>query len=211
MMVRLVVPLCALLLAACGSGPGLGQSGPPSAQTVAAADSDWSGLHRCSESGSYDSYLKLEQTKSPEQYQTDKTTWDDLKAAGANDSYIAAYAQNTADCGQFNSGTPTGKVAYVYAIRFKDASSASASFKSNTKDFHLDDPTVTQLKAAGATVSQGATTGLGDNSIVVTIDLGGSAVYVALWQNKTFMVAMVAFNDGTAAAQAATSVNGRIR
>jgi hypothetical protein len=211
-MVRLLVATCALLLAACGGGNGPAGlvSGPPSAQTVAASDSDWSGLHKCSESGSYDSYLKLEQAKAPDQYQTDMTTWNDLKAAGANDSYIAAYAENTSDCGQFNSGTPTGKVAYVYAIRFKDTTSAAASFKSNTKDFHLDDPTVSQLKAAGATVSQGTSTGLGDNSIVVTIDLGGSAVYVTLWQNKSFMVAMVAFNEGSAAAQAAKNVNGRI-
>ena len=213
-MIRMLVAACALLMVACGGGNGpgasLGVTGPPSAQTVAANDSDWSGMHKCPESGSYDSYLKLEQTKAPDQYQTDKTTWDDLKAAGANDSYIAAYAESASDCGQFNSGSATGKVAYVYAIRFKDANSATTSFKSNTKDFHLDDPTVAQLKAAGATVSQGTATGLGDNSVVVTIDVGGSAVYVAAWQKKSFEVAMVTFNDSGAGAQAATKINGRI-
>ena len=70
-------------------------------------------MHKCPESGSYDSYLKLEQTKAPDQYQTDKTTWDDLKAAGANDSYIAAYAESASDCGQFNSGSADyGALAY---------------------------------------------------------------------------------------------------
>src|SRR5437764_14729697 len=131
-MTRLIILFCAIVLAACGggSGPSLpGVLGPQSAQGVAESSSDFPGLQKCPESGSYDSYLKLEQTKAPDQYQTDKTTWDDLKAAGANDSYIAAYAESASDCGQFNSGNATGKVAYVYAIRFKDANSATTSFK----------------------------------------------------------------------------------
>lgn len=210
-MVRLLVVACAFMLAACGPAPGpLAVQGPPSAQNVAASDSDWSGLHRCSESGSYDSYLKEEQTKAPDQYQTDKTTWDDLKSSGANDSYIAVYAEKTADCGQFAAGTPTNKVAYVYAIRFKDSATASTSYKSYSKDFHLSDSEVSQLKAAGATVNLGSATGLGDSSIVLNIDIGGSSVYIAFWQSKSFEVALVAFNEGANGGQAATKVNGRI-
>src|SRR5438105_15835386 len=123
-MKRLFVVACsAIVLAACGgggSGPSLGVTGPPSAQSVAQGSSDFPGLQKCSESGSYESYLKAEETKNPDQYKTDKTTWEDLKAAGANDSYIAVYASNATDCGQCAAGTPAGKVAYVYAIRFKD-------------------------------------------------------------------------------------------
>jgi hypothetical protein len=211
---RLIVLFGAIVLAACGggSGPSIpGVVGPQSAQSVAESSSDFSGLQKCPESGSYDSYLKQEQTKSPDQYQSDKTTWDDLKASGANDSYIAVYAANSSDCGQFAAGTPSGKVAYVYAIRFKDSTSASASFKTTSKDFHLSDDDLANLKAAGGTAAQGSATGLGDNSIVLSIDVAGVSVYIAVWENKTFEVAEVAFNDATDAKAAVTKINGRIR
>src|SRR5439155_1579730 len=122
-MTRLIILFCAIVLAACGggSGPSLpGVLGPQSAQGVAESSSDFPGLQKCPGSGSYDSYLKQEQTKSPDQYQSDKTTWDDLKASGAS-------------------------------------------------------------------------------------------VYVAVWENKTFEVAEVAFNNATDAKAAVTKVNGRIR
>jgi len=204
----------AVALAACGgggSGPSLGVQTQASAQSVAQSSSDFPGLQKCSESGSYESYLKAEETKNPDQYKTDKTTWEDLKAAGANDSYIAVYAANATDCGQFAAGTPSGKVAYVYAIRFKDSTSASASYKVTSKDFHLSDSDVANLKAAGGTVQVGATTGLGDNSTVLSIDVAGLAVYVAFWENKQFEVAMIAFNDAAEAPGAVTKINGRIR
>src|SRR5207249_4791700 len=188
-----------------------GVLGPQSAQGVAESSSDFPGLQKCPESGSYDSYLKQEQTKSPDQYQSDKTTWDDLKASGANDSYIAVYAASSSDCGQFAAGTPSGKVAYVYAIRFKDSTSASASYKVTSKDFHLSDSDLANLKAAGGTVQVGAATGLGDNSTVLSIDVAGLAVYVAFWENKQFEVAMIAFNDAAEAPGAVTKINGRIR
>ena len=214
---RFSAALSVLLVAACGGSAGGGLSiggGPPSAQTVAANDSDWSGLHKCPESGSYDSYLKVEKDKSPDQYQSDKTNWDDLKAAGANDSYVAVYADNTSNCGEFGAATPggsPGKIVYVYAFRFKDAGSAGSNYKANAKDFHVSDSEVSQLKAAGATVKQGTDTGLSDNSIELTIAVEGASVFVAFWQNKSFEVAMVTLNEDSASAQAASKINGRIQ
>lgn len=213
MRIRLLVAVSALALAACGggSGPSIGVSGPPSAQTVASNGSDFNGLQKCPESGSWDTYLKAEQTKDPTQYQTDKSDWDSMKSAGANDSYIAVYAANTSDCGQFGGGNPTGKVAYVFAIRFKDSSSASSNFKSNSKSFHLSDSDVSNLKAAGGTVQQGSATGLGDNSIVVSIDFAGSSVYIAFWQKKEFEVAEITFDVPSAdSAAVTTKINNRI-
>jgi len=168
-------------------------------------------LQKCPESGSYDSYLKAEQTADPTQYQTDKTTWDDLKAGGANDSYVAVYADSTSDCGQFAAGTPSGKVAYVFVIRFKDTASAAASYKSSPKGFHLSDSDVADLKAAGATVTSGDATGLGANSIVVSIDIQGAAIYVGFWQNKQFDVVEIALNDPNDAAAAGKKINDRIK
>jgi len=203
-----------VVLAACGgggSGASLGVQGPPSAQSIAQDSKDFPGLQKCPESGSYDSYLKAEETKNPDQFKTDQTTWADLKASGANDSYIAVYAASASDCGQFASGTPAGKVAYVYAIRFKDTTSAAASYKVTSKDFHLSESDLASLTAAGGTVQIGTATGLGDNSTVLSLDIGGLAVYVAFWESKSFEVAMIAFNDAADAPGAVTKINARIR
>src|SRR5438309_11141536 len=114
-MKRLFVVACsAIVLAACGgggSGPSLGVTGPPSAQSVAQGSSDFAGLQKCSENGSYETYLKAEQTKNHDQYATDKKTWDDLKDSGAEDSYIVDYASSNAHCGQIGARTPPGDVA----------------------------------------------------------------------------------------------------
>lgn len=212
-MVRTLVAASTLLVAACGVGPTPPPVlGPPSAQHVAANDSDWPGLQKCPESGSWDSYLAAEKTKTPDQYQTDKKSWDDLKASGANDSYVAVYADSASHCGEFGVGTPggsPGKVVYVYVIRFKDTSSAGASYKATSKDFHLSDSEVSQLKAAGATVKEGSATGLGDNSVDISVDVEGASFFVAFWQNKSFEVALVTLN-GPSADAAAAAINGRI-
>src|SRR5437899_12926067 len=86
-----VMSFGAVALAACGgggSGPSLGVQTQASAQSVAQSSSDFPGLQKCSESESYESYLKPEETKNPDQYKTDKTAWESRNAAGANDSYI---------------------------------------------------------------------------------------------------------------------------
>lgn len=210
---RLLVLTAALVLAACGGGSGtsLGVSGPPSAQTVAANESDFSGMSKCPETGSWDNYLKAEQTKDPTQYQTDKGTWDDEKAAGADDSYIVVYAASSSDCGQFGSGTPSGKVAYVFVVRFKDSTKASTDFKAGQKNFHLSDSDVTNIQAAGGTVQQGSATGYGDNSIVVSLDVAGASIYIGYWQKKQFQVAVVTYQVPTAdAAAASKKIDGRI-
>jgi hypothetical protein len=213
-LLRPLIVVCAVLVAACsqGSGLNLGVHGPPSARSVAESSSGFSGVQRCPESGSYDKYLQTEQTKAADTYAADKKTWDDLKAAGANDSYIAAYADNTADCDQFGSSNLQGKVAYVFAIRFKDSGKAAAAYTTSQSQFHLADSDVAQLKGFGATVQQGADTALGANSVVVKFDISGVTAYIALWQNKEFEVAMITYNlplaEGPAAA---TKVNSRIR
>jgi hypothetical protein len=170
-------------------------------------------LQRCPQSGSWEDHLKAEQTNNPTQYATDKSGLDALKAGGADDTYVAVYGDSAASCSSYNSqAPPSGKVVNVYAIRFKDESAASANYKTNTKNFHLSDSDLPNLKAAGGTVSQGAATGLGDNSVVVSITLQGAAIYTALWQNKEFEVAFVAANVPAADAEAGTKkINGRIR
>src|SRR5256884_8433491 len=138
-----VISFSAVALAACGgggSGPSLGVQTQASAQSVAQSSSDFPGLQKCSESGSYESYLKAEETKNPDQYKTDKTTWEDLKAAGANDSYIAVYAANATDCGQFAAGTPPGEGPYLYPVPVKDFTTGFGRHKGAAEKLPPHDP-----------------------------------------------------------------------
>jgi hypothetical protein len=214
---RISVVVFALLLAACGgssggSGSQQQQKQDTSAQSVASSSGDFPGLSRCPESGSWDSYLKAEQTKDPTQYTTDKGDWDGLKAAGANDSYVAVYAESSSACGNFGTDTPTGKAVDIYAVRFKDESSAAANYKASSTDFHLSDSDLQNVTAAGGKVQQGSATGLGANSVAVELALPGTSFYIAFWQNKNFEVAMIVYNlAATDGETAARTVNGRIK
>jgi hypothetical protein len=200
------------MLAACGGGSSLGVQGPPSAQSVAENSSDFSGLQRCPQSGSYDKYLQAEQAKAPDRYTTDKKTWDDLKAAGADESYISASADSSASCDQFGSSNFQGKVADVFAVRFKDSTKAAAAFTTTEGEFHVTNADLVQLKAFGATVLNGTATSLGTNSIVVKFAIANVTAYIALWQKKEFEVALVTYNlPLTVGPAAATKVNSRIR
>lgn len=218
-MQRWFVAASVLLLLACGSNnstttSGSGGSAPKqqTAQSVADNSADFPGLPRCPESGTYVSYLRAEQTKNPDQYTVDNKDWTDLKAGGADDGYVVVYAANTSDCGQFGGNTPSGKLAYVYVVRFKNATSASTMYKSQLSQFHMSDADVNNLKAAGGTVKQGATTGLGDNSLVVSVDVQSVSFYIALWENRTFEVAVLVYNLlPSVGSTAANNINSRIR
>jgi hypothetical protein len=195
-MKRFTAAAFALVLAACGGSPGSGGASPSpqtTAQTVASNSGDFPSLTRCPESGSWDDYLKAEQSKDANQYTSDKSDWDNLKAAGANDSYIAVYADDSSHCGNFGN-VPSGKVVDIYAIRFKDENAASANFKTNQKDFHLSDSDLQNIQSAGGKVTQGGATGLGDNSVVVELSIAGASFYIAFWQKKNFEVAMIVYN-----------------
>ena len=204
-----------LLISACGGPSGGGGGGvaqETSAETVGSNSSDFAGMQKCPESGTWDSYLKAEQEKDPSQYETDKKDLDDLKAAGANDTYVAVYAASTSDCGNFGADTPSGKVAQIYTIRFKDMASASANFKVHQKDFHLSDSDLQNIKSAGGTVKQGGETGLGDNSVLVEFSIAGQSFYAAFWQKDKFEVAIITFNVPTADSESATKkVSDRIK
>ena len=211
---RVIVLACVLILAACGGSSSGGGAAPPktSAETVGSNSSDFPSLQKCPESGTWDHYLTAEQTKNPSQYSTDKSSLDTLKAAGADDTYVAVYSDTASGCGNFGADTPTGKIADVYAIRFKDAPSASSNYKTNLKDFHLSDSDLTNIKAAGGTVASGAASGLGDNSVVVSFAIAGVSFYAAFWQKNQFEVAMISFNVPVADSKTATTkIDGRMK
>src|SRR5258708_37763549 len=69
-----------------------------------------------------------------------------------------------------------------------------------------------QLKTGGAPVVEGTNTGLTPNSIVLSISISTQSFYVAVWQNKAFMVILAILNiDSAASTKAALAENGRIK
>lgn len=62
-----------------------------------------------------------------------------------------------------------------------------------------------------AGVVKGTDTGLSKNSVALTLAIGNQSFYVAVWQNKAFMVILAVINVDTAQSKKiATNVNGRI-
>src|SRR5439155_21068083 len=107
---------------------------------------------------------------------------------------------------------PKGKVTYVFVVRFKDQTSAEASYKTSAKDFHVSDSDLADVKAAGGTVTQGSATGLGDNSLEAYVSFAVESIFVGFWQNKRYEVAVIATNTPSGDSQTTSkNINGRIR
>src|SRR5256885_14892820 len=106
------------MLAAC-AGPGPALSTSPSAQSIAGNDSDFSGMTKCPESGSWDDFLKAEQQSDPTTYEADQKDWDQMKASGAGDGYVAAYDPNSSERAVFSTDIPPkGQGPYAFGGRF---------------------------------------------------------------------------------------------
>ena len=59
---------------------------------------------------------------------------------------------------------------------------------------------------------EGTKTGLSRNSVTLSEPLAGQLYYIAVWQNKAFVVILAVLNlDAASAKKVATSENGRIK
>jgi hypothetical protein len=59
---------------------------------------------------------------------------------------------------------------------------------------------------------EGTATGLTANSIVLSISVSNQAFYVAVWQNKAFMVILAILNiDSATSKKVAVAENGRVK
>jgi hypothetical protein len=68
------------------------------------------------------------------------------------------------------------------------------------------------LKANSAPVVEGTKTGLGPNSIVLSTTIASQAFYIAVWQNKAFMVILGIINlDAATGQKVADAENKRIK
>ncbi len=94
-----------------------------------------------------------------------------------------------------------------FAFQFKDQASAEKGYTTES----IFGFSASSLKSSQVPVVEGTATGLGKNSIVLTIAINQQSFYVAVWQNKQFMVILAILNVDTAASKkAALAENSRI-
>jgi hypothetical protein len=202
-----------LILGACGNP--IGGSGTPAAtaSSVAVKLSDLpTGMHRCDLSGDINSYLKKIQTSDPTTYESTKSHWEAAQKGGATAADVELYTDSAAHCTNLATngsqiGSATYKLAVDFVFQFKDEASAVSGYSSDS----IFGFSVAALKSTQLPITEGSATGLGKNSIVLTVPLSDQAVYLAVWQNKQFMSILGIFNIDTATdKKIALAENGRI-
>lgn len=186
-----------MIVGACG--PLSGAAGPTASSVAVHAADLPSGLQRCDLSGDINTYLKKIQTKDPNTYSTVKTQWEAAQKDGATAADIEFYTDSTAHCASLESnGSQVSNAAYKlvvnFVFQFKDQTSAEKGYKTDSI-FGFNSAT---LKSSLIPVTEGTATGLGPNSIVLTIAVSSQSFYVAVWQNKAFMVILGLLNIDTA-------------
>jgi hypothetical protein len=183
---------------------------------VAVQTKDVSGatVTRCDGSGDIDTFLNAIKTKDPTTYQSTKTQWEDAKSHGATSAQVVFFADSKEHCTTLqNSGNNNLSATYPllinFVIKFKDEKTAQDGY-TNESIFGISQSTFTS--SGGVGVVKGKDTGLTDNSVALTVAIGSQSVYLAVWQNKAFMVILAVVNIGLdQSKKIATTVNGRIR
>jgi len=95
-----------------------------------------------------------------------------------------------------------------FVVQFKDETTAASGY-TNGQIFGIDRA---MLKANGAPVTEGSKTGLGPNSIALSTSILAQSFYIAVWQNKTFMVILGIINFDSATGQKVSDAeNKRIK
>jgi hypothetical protein len=202
-----------LMVVACGSYSSTVISGP-TASSVSVQPGDLpAGMQKCDLSGDIDTFLNKSKAKDPNTYTSTKNEWDAAQKAGATAAYTAFYADSTAHCGSIESNssdisTATYKLVVNFVIQFKDEASASKGYTTES----IFGFSASSLKTGGAPVIEGTKTGLTANSIVLSVSISNQSFYVAVWQNKVFMVILAILNIDTATCKkVAVGVNSRIK
>ena len=203
-----------LALAACGGSPSSQPQGPTAA-SVAVQSSDLpSGLTRCDLTGDINEFITKEQSPDPSTAQSTKTEWDDARKNGATAAYVAVYSDSNSHCSDLKSsqtviGSAQYRLVVNFVIQFKDGASASAAYTGNQKFMNFSPA---DLRSSGLATAEGTKTGLTANSIVLDQPLPNQHFYIAVWQNKVFMVILAILNvDSTASKKVALAENGRIK
>jgi hypothetical protein len=203
--------LAVLLVAACSSQPGTATA--PTAASVAVQPGDLPNtMHRCSISGDINTYIESLKAKDPATYTSTKNEWADAQSKGATATQVSFYTDSDANCTNVASTVANlSAAAYPlvvnFSVQFKDEASAANGY-TNGQIFGIDSA---MLKANG-TVVEGTKTGLGANSIVLNTTILSQAFYIAVWQNKAFMVILGIINlDSATGQKVADAENKRIK
>jgi hypothetical protein len=211
-MIRSLTFLLALLMVvACSSQTA---SSTPTAASVAVQPGDVPNtMHQCSISGDINTYLDNLKTKDPSTYTSTKAEWVDAQSKGAIATQVVFYTDSAANCENVASTVANlSAAAYPlvvnFSVQFKDEASAANGYTSG-QIFGIDR---SMLKANGAPVVEGTQTGLGPNSIVLSTTILNQAFYIAVWQNKAFMVILGIINlDSATGQKVAAAENKRIK
>lgn len=201
-----------LMVMACGSAtPGAPQG--PTVASVSVQPGDLpAGMHKCDLSGDIDSFLNKVKSSSPATYTSTKAEWDAAKKQGATAGEIVFFTDSTANCKAVQSSTSqissaTYKLVVNFVLQFKDEASAAKGY-TTAGILGFDQ---SQMAAAGSAATVGTKTGLGANSVVLSVSISTTAVYIAVWQHKAFLVILAMLNmDSPTSQKAAVAVNGRI-
>ena len=171
------------------------------------------GVQRCDASGSIDSFLNAVKTKDPETYSSTKSEWDKAKSNGATSAEVVFYTDSKAHCDAITNSQNTNLASATYpivinfVIQFKDQASAEQGYTTESI-FGFSESTIST--SGGTGVVKGTDTGLTKNSITLTIAIGNQSFYVAVWQNKAFMVILAVINvDIAQAKKIASNENSR--
>ena len=198
---------------ACGGTPSATSSGPTASSVSVQPGDVPTDMHKCDLSGDIDSFLNKSKTKDPNTYTSTKSEWDAAQKQGATAAYAAFYADSTAHCTSIESNssdisTATYKLVVNFVIQFKDEASASKGYT----DESIFGFSASSLKSGGSPVVEGTKTGLTANSIVLSISVANQSFYVAVWQNKAFMVILAILNiDMATGKKVAVAENSRIK
>lgn len=189
-----------LMVVACGSVGVPGVAGPSASSVAVHAGDLPKDMHRCDLSGDINSYLKKIQTKDPSTYSQIKAQWEAAQKDGATASDVEFYTDSVAHCASLESngsqvGNATYKLVVNFVFQFKDQATAEKGYKSES----IFGFSASSLKASQVPVLEGSATGLGLNSIVLTLAISAQSFYVAVWQSKQFMIILAALNMDTAA------------
>jgi predicted small lipoprotein YifL len=210
----LVAIATVLVVAACGTSNPLTGAVTPADVAVQQNDLPKS-LVRCDGSGDMDTFLNSVKTKDPSTYQSTKSEWDAAKSHGATAAEVVFYSDKKADCASIqNSGngdlaSATYPLVVNFVIQFKDEQTAAKGYTTESI-FGFSESTL--ASSGGTGVVKGKDTGLTANSIALTVAIGNQSFYVAVWQNKAFMVILGVLNiDLAASKKIATNEDSRIK
>ena len=212
----LVLSVAILFLSACGSSP---HATAPTASSVSVQSGDApSGMVKCDLTGSIDTFLTKEKTQDPNTYDSTSTEWSDAKKNGATAAFVAFYADSASHCGAIKAngsdiGSANYKLIINFVIQFKDESSASKGYTTESIFGFKSSDLKQSASAAGSAIQvvEGTKTGLSANSLILNASVATQSYYIAVWQNKAFMVILAVLNvDPNASKKVATSENSRI-